>query len=508
VSGYANDSQEDKQERWVPGRLMRSLLSGGAATFALAASAASAEGFRHHQDFVLGTSFDFIASTPNAEEGQRALDAALAEIARLDPILSQWRGDSELTALNASTVFNASPDLFSVMARAERARVATRGNFSPRLGAMRALWRDAASRGTPPPVAELALLASEAAHARVALNAETRTIDRPEPVRFDLDASAKGYVIDQALSAAREAAPDIPGFMIDVGGDVATWGEAPAGDAWRIGVATTGAADNDAPMAAVTLSGHAIAVSGAGARDLQIGGETYPHLLSAHEGLASRQNRNAAVIAPTAEQADTLATALAVMPAADGLRLIRATPGSAAHIVDAAGQAWRSDNWATFATQTCQAANPALWPPSYAVSVSYELPRVSGTTRPYVAMWISDPNGNVVRTLLVLGDQARWREQNYIFWRRFERANGASVQAIARPTRAPGRYEVVWDGLDNAGRPAGRGQYNLNIEVNREHGSHIFQAIPLNLSDASAQAQTEARSEIGAVTVRYGRGAS
>jgi thiamine biosynthesis lipoprotein len=128
-----------------------------------------------------------------------------------------------------------------------------------------------------------------------------------------------------------------------------------------------------------------------------------------------------------------------------------------------------------------------------------------GTTKPYIAMWISDPNGNVVRTLLVIGDQARWREMNYIFWRRVERADPTRVQTMARPTRAPGRYNVVWDGLDDAGRPAAQGQYNLNIEVNREHGSHNFQAIPLNLSATPVQADAAAQSEIGAVLVRYGR---
>lgn len=483
----------------MTGTLTRWLMRSGAASLALSAGMASAAGFRHHQDYVLGTSFDFVASTTSQSSGQRALAAALGEIARLDPILSNWRSDSELAALNASTRFQASPDLFAVVERAERARELTRGNFSPRLGALSARWR--AARHAPPSANELQSLAHAAEEARVTLDAYTRTIERPDDVRFDLDAAAKGYVIDRALQAARDAAPDVQGFMVNIGGDIATWGDDPTGHAWRIGVAAPGIADNAAPTHMLALSGNAVAVSGPGARDLEIGGAAYSHLIAAN-GAAARENRHAAVIAPTAEQADALATALAVMPAEEGLALINAIPGTAAQIVDARGQTLHSDAWSQFA-QACQAAAP--WPDQFAVSISFEVPRVADSTKPYIAIWITNAQGQLVRTLLVIGDKPRWRESNYVFWRRVERNDLAGINAIARPSRAPGRYDVVWDGRDNAGNLVPQGQYNLNVEAAREHGSHNFQAIPLTLSGAPAQADAAAQVEIGAVQVRYGR---
>lgn len=485
------------------GKWTRWLLRSGAATLALSAGVASAAGFRHHQDYVLGTSFDLVVSTASRAEGERARDAALAEIARLDPILSNWRSDSELAALNASSRFQASPDLFAVVARAERVRASTRGYFSPRLGALSARWREAQDAAPSSP--ELAVLARAAHEAQVDLDAGSRTITRPQEVRFDLDAAAKGYVIDRALQAARDAAPKASGFMLNIGGDIATWGAAPDGQAWRVGVAAPGAGDNATPDQTLNLRGHTIAVSGAGARDIEINGARYPHLIAA-DGGASRQNRQAAVIAPTTEQADALATALAVMPAREGLAFIDALPNTAAQIIDAEGRVLRSDAWSMFVTEECQAAVPAMpWPDAFAVSVSFEVPRVTGTTKPYIAIWITDAQGRLVRTLLVVGDKPRWRETNYVFWRRVERMDLAGIAAIARPSRAPGRYDVVWDGRDNAGRPVGQGRYNLNVEAAREHGSHNFQAIPLTLSAAPAQADVAAQGEMGAVQVRYGR---
>jgi thiamine biosynthesis lipoprotein len=260
-------------------------------------------------------------------------------------------------------------------------------------------------------------------------------------------------------------------------------------------------------MQTLALRGHAVAVSGRGARDLAVNRELHPHLL-ARDGWASRENLHAAVVAPTTAQADMLATALAVLPARDGLALINSVSGAGAQIVDAEGQIHRSADWSQFlaADQSCQAsAAGAAWPDQFAVSISFEVPRVADTTKPFIAIWITDAQRNVVRTLLVVGDHARWRESNYVFWRRVERFDLAGVQAMARPSRAPGRYTVVWDGLDARGGLVPQGQYTLNIEASREHGSHTMQAIALDLSGAPLQTEIAAQAELGATQVRYGR---
>ena len=54
------------------------------------------------------------------------------------------------------------------------------------------------------------------------------------------------------------------------------------------------------------------------------------------------------------------------------------------------------------------------------------------------------------------------------------------VATIARPTRAPGKYDIIWDGKDDQGKPVGAGEYTLYIEAAREHGTYqsIHQANP------------------------------
>lgn len=461
---------------------------------------ADMEAARFGGEHVLGTSFDLAVAGAGRGAAEAAGGAALAEIARLDAILSAWREDSELGRLNASRAISVSPELFAVVARAERWRAASGGAFTARLG------RLTSGATADAPQGEAARELRQAAEtARVGLDPAMRRIERPDAVRFDLDAIAKGYVLDRALVAAWRAAPGAEGLMLDIGGDLRVWSAPSRVSPWRLAVADPDRLhDNAAPLQTLALRQGALAVSGAGPRDRQIAGRAVPHVLDPRSGAPARA-RLAAATAPSAIDADALATALLVLPPAEGLGLVDRLPGTSALVVGADGAALASRAWTGQAVAACQAASS--WPKDFVVSASVQIPQPAGGAykRPYVAVWITDEARNHVRTLLVLGAEARWRENNYIFWRRIERMDLAAVARVARPTRAPGRYEVAWDGRTEAGLIAPRGKYALNIEASREHGGHSFVAVPLDLGAQPFERQAEGAQELGPTLVRYGR---
>ena len=135
------------------------------------------------------------------------------------------------------------------------------------------------------------------------------------------------------------------------------------------------------------------------------------------------------------------------------------------------------------------------------------MPKVSAGTyhNPYVAIWITDENRILIRTLLVLGKETRWQEENYIYWRRFGRNDTKLVDSVSRPTRAPGQYNIKWDGLDDAGQKVTQGKYVLNIEAAREKGGHTVQRLELTLGADGAVVEAKPDGEIGRVRATYGR---
>jgi thiamine biosynthesis lipoprotein len=164
---------------------------------------------------VLGAPAKFLVTALSRQTAQLSVTMALAEIERLDAILSGWRPDSELSRLNASRQMQVSPELFAVLEMGESLRRRTGGVFNVGLGAVEALWRDA--KMAPPDPA--ALRAAAAAAQPVRLDAATRTVIRPAGAIFAIDALAKGFIIDRALEAACGRVPP-QGMLIEIGGDL------------------------------------------------------------------------------------------------------------------------------------------------------------------------------------------------------------------------------------------------------------------------------------------------
>jgi thiamine biosynthesis lipoprotein len=424
-------------------------------------------------EHVLGASFDL--SLLGADDGQAAVaaDAALTEIARLDSLLSTWREDSEISRLSRYGRLNSSHDLYAVLAACERWRRQSLGAFD-------------------------ALRRAPGMSASIELDPICRGVVLPANTRLDVDALAKGYIIDRAFEVARRAAPQATGVLLDIGGDLRAWASKHA-PAWTVAVAGPFAgAENAAPAQTLALRSGALAVSGLGHRSAAT------PIIDPRTGETIQTVLLAAGAAPTAMDADALATTLAVTKSEDRPLLFDRLQGMGGHVIETSGIQRSYGRWSGAELRLCQATSG--WPDGRMLNVSFEIPTPAGGSakRPYVAVWIADEQRTLVRTLLLLGPEARWRESNYIFWRRVERMDLPQIASIARPTRSPGRYDVVWDGRNDAGAPVPRGRYVLNIEASREHGGHSFVSLPLDLSSDTLSLTAEPSQELGVTRVAFG----
>lgn len=467
-------------------------LTGSAIAALMLPAQAQDRTWRFHADHVLGTSLDIAVVAKKPLAAALAIDAARTEIARLDRILSAWRSDSELMTLNASASRIVSPDLFAVIAACENMREITDGAYSARIGRLLEACNDSAR------------LAVRIEAANLRLDAGTRTITRPDEIVFAVDGLAKGYIIDRALAAAR-CVPGVDGVMVDIGGDLACWGAAPEGAHWRIGVVdAANPADNAPSLSHLLVAGQAVATSGRSGRGQLT--------VSPLTGARLNHIAYATTVADHAVDADALATAFSVLPPRDSLTLADSLPHVAARIVTKDGETFTSTRWQCGGTSVAQAPRAIAqasngWPAGFGLNIEYEVPKISAGTyhNPYVVLWITDENRTLIRTLLVLGQDPRYREENYIYWRRFGRNDVKLVDSVTRPTRAPGQYSIKWDGLDDAGRKVPQGKYILSIEASRERGGHTVQRLDLTLGADGAVVESKPDGEIGRVRASYGR---
>jgi hypothetical protein len=148
----------------------------------------------------------------------------------------------------------------------------------------------------------------------------------------------------------------------------------------------------------------------------------------------------------------------------------------------------------------------AAWPAGYQVSIDLTLKSHSGQRahRPYVAVWIEDSKHKPVRTIAVWGPDPKY-QRDLSRWSKAAPSDPGVVAGVTRATRRPGKYTLVWDGLDDAGKPAPAGQYTVWVEVNREHGGHVTLSAPIACADADAKVNADATAETDNLLITYGK---
>ena len=79
------------------------------------------------------------------------------------------------------------------------------------------------------------------------------------------------------------------------------------------------------------------------------------------------------------------------------------------------------------------------------------------------------------------------------------------VATISGATRKPGKYNVVWDGTDNADQLVKPGEYTVCIEAAREHGTYQLMRKKINFGNQPHKFQLEGNTEIKGATLDYRR---
>ena len=292
-----------------------------------------------HRFFAMGTDCSVAVTVPvwAGVHARTAFSAALREVAAQERALSRFDPASDLTALNAlAGQWEPVGDrLFKAVSAAVRARDATGGRYDPTvLPAVLAAGYDGSYRDLQPGAA--GSIAGWRAGASIDLDRESRLIRLAPGTSIDLGGIGKGLSAAVAVDAMREAWPELPGALVDLGGDIAVTGFPPDRGAWRIDVAD--ARRPGQVLGTVALASGGIATSGRDRRRLGVDGERH-HLIDPATGRSAGPGPLAVtVIAPSAAEAEAHATALAITAVDSAADYLAPHPRLSAIIVPETGR--------------------------------------------------------------------------------------------------------------------------------------------------------------------------
>ena len=293
--------------------------------------------FEHHG--VLGTLIDLRVAAETHDLAAAVNETVIAEIVRLQSTFSAFEESSELCRWRSGELVNPSEDFSPLMSDVLNWQSRSRGAFNPLTGVLSARWRESEEEGRLPTAIEMGALAAKIATPRFGI-VDGVPVATGDCTELNLNAIAKGYIVDRALDAAPMS--QAGWVSVNAGGDLAHRGSGFV----RAGIENPlRPYDNEPPLKVIDLSNAALATSGGARRGFRIGGQWFGHVIDPRTGWPVDQISSASVVAPNAMTADVLATIAGVMPPTEAIDFLEEQEGVSGLVVDERGQTFSTRRW-------------------------------------------------------------------------------------------------------------------------------------------------------------------
>ncbi len=300
----------------------------------MATGSARAE-WHAREEAIMGTRIAIELWHEDPAAAATAIDAVIAEMHRIDELMSVYKPESQLSRVNrdaAKAPVKVDPELSRLIARALEFSEMSGGAFDITYASVGYLYDYRDRRHPTEAQIEAALPAVNWRHVVVDPAASTVSFLKPG-VRIDLGGIAKGHAVDTSIAILR--ARGIRNATVTAGGDSRMLGDR-HGRPWFVGIRHPD--DRNRLIARIPLEDSAISTSGDYERFFDEDGVRYHHIIDPKTGKSPHGVRSVTVIAPTSTEAEGLTKSVFILGPERGIALVEAQPDADAVVVTAEGR--------------------------------------------------------------------------------------------------------------------------------------------------------------------------
>jgi thiamine biosynthesis lipoprotein len=304
-------------------------------TLLLALAGSARADWHAREEAIMGTRIAVEVWHDDPAEATKAIDAVIAEMHRVDALMSTYKPESQLSRVNreaAAGPVRVDPELARLVARALVFSGMSGGAFDITYASVGYLYDYRAGRHPTDAEIEAALPAINWRHVAVDLPASTIRFLRPG-VRIDLGGIAKGHAVDSSVAIL--AARGIRQATVTAGGDSRIIGDR-GGRPWIVGIRHPD--DRERVIARIPLEDAAISTSGDYERYFDEDGVRYHHIIDPKTGRSAHGVRSVTIIAPESTLAEGLTKSVFILGPEKGLPIVEAQPDCDAVVVMADGR--------------------------------------------------------------------------------------------------------------------------------------------------------------------------
>ncbi|WP_026709057.1 FAD:protein FMN transferase [Flavobacterium frigidarium] len=293
---------------------------------------------------MLGSPFEMIVVADDIPQADVYIDLAVAEVSRLENLISDWIPTTPISEVNRNAGVKAvivPQEVFDLVQRSITVSKLTSGAFDITYASLDKIWKFDGSMKKMPSEEEIRNSVAKVGYQNIVLNPKDHSIFlKNEGMKLGLGGIGQGFIADKikALLIAKGA----PAGIVNISGDINTWGKQLDGKQWKVGIKNP--LNKDKIFATFPLENSAVETSGSYEKYVTFNGVRYSHIIDTRTGYPASGVISVSVFATSTELADALATGIFVLGVDIGIDLIDQLPGVGCIYVENNGKITASKN--------------------------------------------------------------------------------------------------------------------------------------------------------------------
>jgi FAD:protein FMN transferase len=294
---------------------------------------------------LMGNRFEFTVVGEDETDAMLHIDAAIAEVSRIESLLTTFNEYSQTAAINRQAGIvpvKVDAEVFGLIQRSLSISSITQGAFDISYGSMdKRFWNFDQEMIALPSIQTARASVKLINYKNILLDEINQTVFlKQKGMRIGFGGIGKGYAAERAKRILQQRG--VESGVVNASGDLAAWGFQPNGKPWTVGIASPDGMRH--PFSSVEISGKAVATSGNYEKFVTIGGRKYSHTIDPRTGFPVHGIKTVTILCSNAELADALTTPVMVMGTSAGLNLINQLDQVGCIIIDDNNRLFKSAN--------------------------------------------------------------------------------------------------------------------------------------------------------------------
>ena len=275
---------------------------------------------------LMGSRFQITLVDKDSISAERNIDKAVAEITRIENLISEWRPETQISQVNQNAgikPIKVDREVFDLTKKGLYFSKLTDGAFDISIVAMDKIWKFDDSMDELPSEQAIKESVRNVGYRNIILDSTNSTIFLKNPgMKIGFGSIGKGYAADKTRDLMKSMG--VKAGIIDASGDISTWGTQPDGKPWAIGINNP---FNDHKMAAILyFKENSVTTSGSYEKYAEIHGKRYSHIMNPKTGYPSTGLTSVTITGPNATMANGFSTSVMVLGEKEGLKLLKQFP--------------------------------------------------------------------------------------------------------------------------------------------------------------------------------------